>query len=167
MAIDLPNVFNGEWLDAQDFSNVIEARELVESGCCSGTCLVAFPAGLDSCTCVCGGRYHGALASYLVEVADQEWNIPRYDCVSCGKVIPIKDPHFLTESNSVCCRKCLFDDSSSKKAHAAAYPDCLIKWHDMWDHRHIECSHSAVGWSLRNGNPLTGSNAGQNEASGR
>lgn len=48
----------------------LTARELVISGRCSGACLVGDEDEVKSCTCRCGGRYHGALANCAVAACD-------------------------------------------------------------------------------------------------
>jgi len=63
----LAGLRNGAWLDAQDFTAVIEAGELARTEC-SPQCLLADDPGSEQdCDCRCGGRHHGKLASILVE----------------------------------------------------------------------------------------------------
>lgn len=58
----LTGMFSAADLMAVEFPPVT-AGELVNSGECSGQCLVAAD---DSCECKCGGFWHGALAAYVV-----------------------------------------------------------------------------------------------------
>ena len=63
----LAGLRNGAWLDAQDFTTVIEAGELARTEC-SPQCLLADePGGENDCVCRCGGCHHGKLASVLVD----------------------------------------------------------------------------------------------------
>lgn len=45
----------------------LTARDLLASGACTGQCLTGGPDTARSCTCICGGTYHGALADAAVE----------------------------------------------------------------------------------------------------
>lgn len=47
---------------------IVSAQELVVSGRCSGSCLVGRLETAPSCTCTCGGAYHGALADSELEI---------------------------------------------------------------------------------------------------
>ncbi len=60
----LAGLRNGAWLDQQVFPP-LTASTAVESGECSGACLVAPPESFEQCDCRCGGRFHGALADAL------------------------------------------------------------------------------------------------------
>jgi hypothetical protein len=53
----------------------ITARELLTSGACSGQCMTGATESVDTCTCVCGGAYHGSLADSLVEssTSGRDW----------------------------------------------------------------------------------------------
>ena len=63
----LAGMRNGTWLDAQDFSTVIEAGELARTEC-SPQCLLADEPGSErDCECRCGGRHHGKAANVLVD----------------------------------------------------------------------------------------------------
>jgi hypothetical protein len=62
----LAGLRNGAWLDQQVFAP-LTGSTAVESGECSGACLVAPPESVEQCDCRCGGRFHGSLADALVE----------------------------------------------------------------------------------------------------
>lgn len=67
------NVRNGAWLDAQDFSNVITAGELLEQRQCSPQCLLALNDEAGGCSCRCGGKYHGNLLNAELEAPPKPW----------------------------------------------------------------------------------------------
>lgn len=58
---------NRERDDLFDYKSFV-ANDLIESGDCSGACLVASPGSVGSCDCRCKGYYHGNLADAIVSV---------------------------------------------------------------------------------------------------
>lgn len=58
------NFPNGVDILADDGPMVVS--DLIESGQCSGACMVSAPKTAKSCTCRCRGLYHGALADSIV-----------------------------------------------------------------------------------------------------
>ena len=67
------NVRNGAWLDAQDFSNVVTAGELLEQRQCSPQCLLALNDEARGCSCRCGGKYHGSLLNAELPKPSPPW----------------------------------------------------------------------------------------------
>lgn len=67
------SVRNGAWLDAQDFSNVITAGELLEQRQCSPQCLLALNDEAGGCSCRCGGKYHGSLLNADLAAPAKPW----------------------------------------------------------------------------------------------
>ena len=81
MASCSPESATAHWLDRQDFSGYLEARELLEDGRCTPQCLLACePGGERECACRCRGQYHGALISALVPAEPKRPWYARY----CG-----------------------------------------------------------------------------------
>lgn len=72
-----------------------------------------------------------------------------FDCAVCGRRIGKRTTHIVTETDVVCCIRCVFD--RSKAAHAVAYPDCPMAWHDMYDHQHSHATRAGARWVASQG----------------
>nr|ABP46366.1 hypothetical protein Mflv_3895 [Mycolicibacterium gilvum PYR-GCK] len=52
-----------------------------------------------------------------------------FDCALCDTRIGRDRPHLIVGTNTVHIR-C----AEQRSAHNTIYPDCHIRWHDVWDH---------------------------------
>lgn len=117
---------------------LVPASHLVITGACSPNCMLAV--GEDrGCRCVCGGRFHGALADIEVDAAESVRGVhqaaaPRtpsqtfWLCRRCGA--DVRRGYVLQGGPNMACVDCM----DGKSGHWLAAPDCPISWHDKHDH---------------------------------
>jgi hypothetical protein len=53
-----------------------------------------------------------------------------FDCDICRRRIGANTTHLITENGVVCHVGC----AERRTTHDAVYPDCPLRWHDLWDH---------------------------------
>jgi hypothetical protein len=53
-------------------------------------------------------------------------------CAVCGWPIKAHRTRAVTDSDTVCCLRCVLERPTA--AHTAAYPDCRLAWHSVLDH---------------------------------
>lgn len=111
---------------------MINASDLVRSGECTPSCLLAMEAS-GICKCRCGGVGHGKLADMEVDFTETSEAIP---CVSCGRAIPARGTHYLLKFGTAVvgvCPACV-SAGDSRCLHAKVWLSCDLNWHDFWDH---------------------------------
>ena len=58
-------------------------------------------------------------------------SIQPLNCACCGRRIGRRAAHFLVgQALLLLCRRCVFDCRS----HARLFPQCIERWHDVFDH---------------------------------
>lgn len=55
---------------------------------------------------------------------------PALSCSVCRRTIGKRHSHHLTEGDRVLCSRCMDDP----QMHSRVFPDCPVRWHDMYDH---------------------------------
>lgn len=55
---------------------------------------------------------------------------PPLDCAACAQTIGKWAGHNLTDDLRVLCSRCLF----RRDLHRTFWPDCPLRWHDVFDH---------------------------------
>jgi hypothetical protein len=69
-------------------------------------------------------------------------------CPGCNHQIGRKTLHFILEDLTVICPRCFRGRGRAKyacrTAHAKFYPNCLVAWHDMYDHQVLTAERDAA-----------------------
>jgi hypothetical protein len=72
---------------------------------------------------------------------------PALRCDQCGKRIGRRRLHcVLGDGARLLCSRCL----SRRELHAVYYPDCPVRWHDMYDHGLSFATRAAAWFVLDN-----------------
>lgn len=73
-----------------------------------------------------------------------------HDCYICGRRLGLTTNHYVIRRRNVICGHCVTGGKHLNELHALAAPDCLVDWHDQWDHSselmHASTREAATWW---------------------
>lgn len=73
----------------------------------------------------------------------------RFTCAGCGRKIGASSSHYLVapaSADRVLCGSCI---GSTRRFHAAMFPECDVDWHDLHDHRMMFATYAGARAVLR------------------